>query len=136
MLHYVLHRIHNLRHAGLVVGAQQGSTVGSYDCLALMSEQLGEIGRVELQSGHALKGNGSAVVVLDYLRFNPGATGIGSGIYVRNEANRRHVALNIGGDGGHDISVFIERSLHAHCDKLVAEHLQQHQLLLGGRLGL
>ena len=134
MLHDVLHGIHNLSHAGFVVSAQEGRAVGRDDGLPLVGEQLGKIGRVQFQARDALQSYGRAVIVLDYLRLDILAGSVGSRVHVGDEAYLRHGPVDIRGDCGHHIAIFIEDGFDAHREKLVAEHLQEHEFLHFRRL--
>ena len=53
---------------------------------------------------------------------------------MRDEAELRGRAFDIGRNPAHDISVLVHIGLHAHGAELVAEHREQVQLLCRGRL--
>ena len=135
MLHDVLHRVHNLGHAGLVVGAQQGGAVGGDEGLAHVVQHLGELRGLERQAGHALQGNLAAVVVLNDLRLHIGARSVRGGIHMGDEAHGRHILVQIGRDAGHHVPELIQRHLHAQGLEFVFQHLEQVPLLGSRRLG-
>ena len=135
MLHYVLDSIHNLGHAGLVVGAQKCGAVGGNQRLSLVAQQFREISRIEFESGHALQLYRRTVVVLDYLGLDILAAGVGSRVDMGDETNLRHFPVDVGRDACHHVAELIQSGLDAHCEQLVAEHLKEHQFLCLGRLG-
>ena len=108
MGHDVLHGIHDLGHTGLVVGAEQGGSVGGDDGFSLMREQLGEFRGPEGEAGHSLEGDVGAVVVFDYLGADILAGCVGGGIDVGDESHGRHIRIDIRRDAAHYVSVFIE----------------------------
>ena len=129
VLHDVLHRVHDLRHTGLVVSSEQRSAVSGDDGLALVSQQFRELGRPQEQARHTFQCDVSTVVVLDDLRLDILSGSVRRRIHVRDEAYGRNFLVNVGRDGTHDVAVLVQGSLHAHIVQLLAEQLQQIQFL-------
>ena len=130
----VLHCVHDLRHAGLVVGAEERRAVGRDERLAHIMEHFRELGRHQRQARHAGKGDFPAVIVLHDLRLDVRARGVRGRIDMGDEADGRHLCLHIGRDASHHIPELIQRGLHAHRIQLRAQHPQQIQLLRRRRL--
>ncbi len=135
MLYQILHGGHDFCHAGLVIGPQKGGSVGGDERLAHVVQHFGELFRLELQAGNALEVNGAAVVVLNDLRLDIGPAGVGGGIHVSDEAHGRYVLAQIGREGSHHVSVFIQVHLNAHGLEFIPEHLEQVPLFGSRRLG-
>ena len=136
MGHDVLHRVHDLRHAGLVVGAEERRAVGRDERLAHIMEHFRELGRLQRQARHAGKGDLPAIIVFHDLRLDVRARGVRGRIDMGDEADGRYLRLHIGRDASHHIPELIQRGLHAHRVQLRAQHPQQIQLLRRGRLTL
>ena len=98
-------------------------------------QHFGELFRLKLKAGNALEVNGAAVVLLNDLRFDIGPAGVRRGIYVSDETHGRYFLAQIGREGSHHISVFIQVHLNAHGLEFIPEHLEQVPLLGGRRLG-
>ena len=92
----------DLRHAGLVVAAQEGGAVGGDEGFALLLEQGGEIAGGQGEAAGA-QGDVTAVVVFDDLGVDvlPGDAAVG--VHVGDEAHGG-VPLRCGGDGAVDIA--------------------------------
>ena len=114
---------HDLGHSGLVVGAEEGGPVGGHDCFSLMVKQFRELCRIQYEAGYAGQGDGAAVVVAYDLWLDVLAACVGSRVHVGDEAQLRHFLVQVGGDGGHHVAVFVQFGLDAHCLEFVAEHL-------------
>ena len=136
MRHDVLHRVHDFRYAGLVIGTQQRRAVGRDERLAHVMQHLRELGRLQRQSRHTLEGDFPAVIRLDDLRLDIRPGRIRRRIDMGDEAHRRHLLVHIGRNAAHHIPVLVERDLHAHPLQFIPQHPQQIPLLLGGRLAL
>ena len=136
VLHQVLDRIHDLRDAGLVVSAEQRSTVRRDEGLPLVVQQFRELGGLEIQAGHAPQGDVAAVIVLDDLRLDVGAGSVGRRVHVGDEAQFGRLYARGGGQGAHDIAVFVQRRFDAEGLQFIPQHAQQFQLLVGAGLGL
>ena len=134
MRHDILDGVHDLGHAGLVVGAEQRGAVGGDDRLALVREQLRELRGAQREARHALQGNVGAVVVRDDLRLDAGAGRVGRRVHMGDEAHGRDLLVDVGRDGGHYIAPFVQRRLDAEREQLVTQHAQQVQLLGFGGL--
>ena len=132
----VLDRVHDFRHAALVVGAQECRTVGRDERLAHIMEHFRELGRLQRQARHALERNLPAVIILHDLRLDVRARGVRGRIDMGDETDGRHLRLDIGRNASHHIPELIQRGLHAHRIQLLAQHPQQIQLLRRGRLAL
>ena len=135
MLHHILDRVHNLRHAGFVVCAEEGGSVRRDERLPHIMKHFREFLRLQPQAGNAFEVNGAAVVIGNDLRFHVFTAGIRRGIYMGDEAHGRHRFIDIRGDGGHDIAVFIQVYCYAQGLQFVPQHFQQVPLLGGGGLG-
>ena len=129
MGHDILHRIHYLGHAGLVIGAEKSGAIGGDDGLALMAEQFRELGRFQKEPRNTFQRDVGTVVVLDYLRFDILAGGVGGGVHVGDEAYRGHILLYIRGDAAHNVAVFIEFRLYSKVIQFLAKEFQEVQLL-------
>ena len=134
MFHEVLHRVHYLRHARLVVRTQQGGSVGGYDGLADVFEKLREFARIELQSRHSLELDGAAVVIADDLRTNSLARGIRRRIDVSDESDGRHFAVEVGREGRHNVSPLVEFRFEPQSLQFVAQNAQKVKLFRCRRL--
>ena len=108
MADYVLHRIHNLRHSGLVIGAQEGSPVGSDEGLSLIIKKFREFRRPQGQARVALERNVRTVIFTDDLRLHVLAGSIGRSVHVSYESDGRHLAVYVGRYPGHDVAIFIK----------------------------
>ena len=136
MLHDILHCAHDLGHARFVVGAKESSAVGGDDGFAFVGEEFGELGGVEAEAGHTLKGDRRAVVIGNDLRLYVFAGSVGGGVYMGDEADGGDVAVHICGDLAHYVAILVEGGLDAHGEKFVTQQAQQVELLAGAWLGL
>ena len=84
MVAKVAHGIDNLGNARLVVGTEQSGSVGDYNVLAAVRQQLGKGRRREHHTWPQL--DVAAVVGCHDARLDVAAAGIGAGVAVRNEA--------------------------------------------------
>ena len=128
MGHDILHRVHDFRHACLVVGSEKGGAVGGDYGFALMGQQFGEFGGFEHQAGNALQRDVGTVVVLYDLRLDVLAGSVGRGVHVGDEADCGHfggAGREVARDAAHHVAVFVEGGLDAKVIQLLAEKLQQ-----------
>ena len=136
VFHHILHGVHDFGDAGFIVGPEEGGAVGGDEGLALVLTHLGELFRLELQAGDALEVDGSAVVVFNDLGLDIGPGGVRRGIHVGDETHGGDFVVQVGGDGGHHVAVFVQADLHAEGRELVPEHLQKVPLAGGRGLAL
>ena len=136
MRHDVLHRVHDLRHAGLVIGPEEGRAVGGDERLSHEMKQFRELGRLQGQAGNPLQGNLPAVVLLNDLRLYIRPGSVRSRVHMGDEADGRHFLVHIGRDASHHVPELVQRGLHAHRVQFRAQHPQQVPLLLRRRLAL
>ena len=115
----ILDRIHDLRDAGLVVGAEQGRAVRRDEGLPFMVQQFREFGRFEIQARYAPEGNVATVIILDDLGLDVCSGGIGCRIDMGDETQFGSLDARCGGQGPHDITVFVQRGINAHRFQLV-----------------
>ena len=128
MIHNILHRVHDFSNTGFIVGAEQRSTVGGDDGLALMSQQFGEFGSLEAEARNTFQGDVGAVVVLDYLGLDVFSGGVGGGVHMGDEAdcgNFGSAGREIARDASHHIAVFVEGGLGAEVIQFLAQELQK-----------
>ena len=131
--HEVFRGGHNLRNAGLVVGAQQRRAVGVDQGVALEEGQLGEVRNPHRQL--AVQCDVAAVVLLDDVGFDILAAHVGRGVHMGDEPDHRGIlATRRRRDGAHHVTVLIHRDLgHAQCLHFVAQGGQQDFLFFGRR---
>ena len=134
MLHDVLHGVHDLSDASLVVRAEQGRAVGGDERLADVVQHFREFFRLQLQAWDAFQVDGATVVVFDDLGLDILAGGVRRGIDVGDETHSRDFLVDIGGDGGHYVAEFVKGRIDPHRDQFVAQQAQQVEFL--GRRGL
>ena len=82
---------HDLRHAGLVVGAEQRVAGGGDDVVADLGARTGIVGRVEhgLAAGQL---DHAAVVVAVHDRLDAAGGRVGADVHVRDQADHRRAA--------------------------------------------
>ena len=136
MLHDVLHRVHDLGHAGLVVRTQKGCAVGGDERLPHIMKHLRELRRLQRQSRHTFQRNVPAVIFIDDLRLDVRSRSVRSGVHVGDESDCRHFRLDVRRDRAHHVTIFIKSGFHSESLQLVAQHAEQIQLLLRRWLAL
>ena len=136
MREQVLRGGHDLRHAGLVVGAEQRRAVGVDERVPLEETQLGELR--DLHRELSVEDDVASVVLLDDAGTDILAAHVRRGVHMGDEADDRGVFTpGRRGDRAHHIAVAVHRNLgHAEILHLVAQGFEQHLLLLGRGEGL
>ena len=112
----IFHERHDLRHARLVVGAEQRGAVGHDKVVANMLRKRGEVLLVEHHAELLVDDDGAALVVLDDARVHALAARLGGGIHMGDETDCRSGSAfgKVGGDVPHHIAVLIDaRVFHA-----------------------
>ena len=112
----VLHERHDLRHARLVVGAEQRGTVGHDKIIADMLRKRGEVLLVEHHAELLVDDDGAALVVLNDAGVHALAARLGGGVHMGDETDSRSGGTfgKVGGDMAHHIAVLIDaRVFHA-----------------------
>ena len=117
MLHHAMDRLHDDRHARLVVGPEQGRAVGGDDRLA---DQFIECRRIVRRdnsrwfvtvSGGAcpsvLQGDRSALIVFDHLRLDVATGRLGRGVQMGTKTDRRGILAGVAGQCRGDDPVFV-----------------------------
>ena len=133
MFHDVLGGGHDFGHSGLVVGSEQGVAVGGYQGLAHIVFQLGEFLRVENHAFSLVESDGLAVIIFD----NPWLDTASRSIHMGDESYGGDVLFYVGGDGGHQVAVFVQLDiLQTHGNEFLAELLEEGELLVGTGLTL
>ena len=136
MAHQLLGHGHNLRHAGLVVRAEQGGAVGDHQVLADIFFQV----RVFLFAQDDLfflVEQDIPAVVFDHFGLDVVAGSVLGGVHVGDEADDRFVLLALGGrDGSVDVTLVIHKGV-GDADLLHLLHQRRGQdfLVGGGRDG-
>src|SRR5699024_8465261 len=127
---------HDLGHAGLVVGPQQGGAVGGDQGLALHAGQEGEVLDPHHRAGGG-QGDVPAVVVLVQDGADVFAGGVGGGVHVGDQAQGGPVlAAGRGGQGAVNIAVLVHGGvLHPQGLEFLHQHPGQIELALGGGVG-
>ena len=126
----------DLRHAGFVIGTQQGGAVGGDEGLALQLFQEGEGGDLQHRPGGRQQ-HVPAVVVLMQDGVDVFARGVGGGVHVGNEAQRGQLlAAGGGGQGAVDVAVLVHPGiLNAEGFHFLHEDAGQVKLPLRRRVG-
>ena len=127
---------HDLGHAGLVVGAQQGGAVGGDEGLALERGQEGEVRHFHHGAGGG-QGDVAAVIVLVQDGLDVLAGGVGRGVHVGDQAQGGPLlAAGGGGQRAVYIAVLVHHGvLHTQGVEFLHQHPGQVELALGGRMG-
>jgi hypothetical protein len=115
-------RGHDLRHAGLVVGAQQRVAAGGDDVVPFLAGKLLEHRRIE-HGAVARQLEHGAVVAAVHDRLDARARLVGAGVDVGDEADRRRVAVDRRRQRGHHVAVIVELGV---LEPGVLELLDQH----------
>src|SRR5262249_52395568 len=95
-------QFHDHGQARLVVGAQERRAVAGDDRAADELAQLGIVGDADDLRLVAGQREVAAIIVSDYLRFDPGAGRVGGGVNVRIEGDCRDGFFDRGGNGRGD----------------------------------
>ena len=111
MLFQIDHRGDDFGDARLVVGTEQGLAIGHNQVFALMVEQFGELGGGKDDILFGAKRDVLAVIVGHDAGFHVLAAHIGAGIHVGYEADSGDRLVGIGGKGGEEIPVLVQRDL-------------------------
>ena len=137
MFHDVLGGGHDFGYSGLVVGSEQGVAVGGDQGLAHIVLQLGEFFRVENHAFSLVESDGLAVIIFDNPWLDTASRSIGRGVHMGDESYGGDVLFYVGGDGGHQVAVFVQNDiLQAHGYEFLAELLEEGELLVGTGLTL
>ena len=124
----------DLRHAGLVVGSQQGGAVGDDQLLADVPLQEGEV--LHLQAPGFFQGQVPALIG-DDLRMDVRPADGGGGVHVGDEAQGRSLAPGGGGQQGIHIAVVVHVGpLQAQLRQLLGQIPAQNLLVVGGGDGV
>ena len=123
-----------LRDTGLVIGPQEGRTVGGDQSLADIVEHLREFRRLQCEPLYPFQGNLPTVIFLDNLRLDIGSGSVRGCVHVGYEADGRDLLPYIGRDLSHYVSIFIQGCLHSKLEEFVPKQSQEVQLLRRGRL--
>ena len=123
---------HDLRHAGLVVCAEDGGAVGDDEGLAAEGGEMGEGGGAQRAPARAQL-DVAAVVVLDHAGLDVLAGEIGDGVNVGEEADAGLVLqARRGGQGGVDVAVLVHvHVLRAELVQLPLQDVRKIKLPLG-----
>ena len=125
-------RGHDLRDAGLVVGAQQRVAAGGHDVVALLAGQLGHLRRVEHGVVARQLDRAAGVGAVDD-RLDPRARCIGARVDVGEEPDDRRGAVGRG-QRGHHVAVVVELGVReAGGLELLDEHAREVELAGGAR---
>ena len=124
----------DLRHAGLVVGSQQGGAVGDDQLLTDVPLQEGEV--LHFQASGLLQGQVPALIG-DDLRMDVRPADGGGGVHVGDEAQGRSLAPGGGGQQGIHIAVVVHVGpLQAQLRQLLGQIPAQNLLVVGGGDGV
>ena len=128
-----LHQGHDLRHARLVVAAQNGGAVGGDEGLALQLQEAGEILGGQDAAGIP-QGDVAAVVVVDQRGFHVLPGEVGDGVHVGDEAQPGLVLVaGSGGQGAVDVAFVADPGvLDAQFLKLLDQEPSEVELALRG----
>ena len=122
---------HDLRHARLVVGAQQRRAVRVDQRMSLEEAQLRKVRDFHRHAG--VQPDVLAVVILYDVRFHVGAAHIGCGVHVGDESDDGgFFAAGRRGDRTHGVAVLVHRDLgEAQGLHLFGQIIEQHPLFRG-----
>jgi hypothetical protein len=121
-------RGHDLRDAGLVVGAQQRVAARGHDVVALLAGQLGHRRGIEHRVVARELDGAAGVGAMDD-RLDPRARRVGARVDVGDEPDHRRLAVDGGGKRGHHVAVVVERCvLDADGLQLLDEHPREVEL--------
>ena len=95
---------------GFVVGTEQGVTAGNDEFLALVVVHLGELNGVEHDAG-LLAQDDRLTLILNDAGLHVVAAHVGRGVHVGNKADGGHGLVGVGGQGGKQVAVVIERDV-------------------------
>ena len=131
MFHDVLGGGHDFGHSGLVIGSEQGVAVGGDQGLTDIVQQLGKFFRVENHAFSLVESDGLAVIIFDNPWLDTASRSIGRGVHMGDESYGGDVLFYVGGDGGHQVAVFVQLYiLQSHGLQLFAELVQEANCLL------
>ena len=131
----VSHGADDFGNARLVVGAEQRGAVGHNQVLTFVAEQFGELLGRQHDAVFGIEGDDGAVVVTHNPRLDVQTGHVGRCVEVSDKTDSRHMlALNIAGEGSHEVAVIIESDvLEVHGLQLVAQMACKHHLPRRGR---
>ena len=128
-------RSHDLRDAGLVVGAEERRAVGRDQVVPDVVLELGRFGRANRLARVAERD--VAAFVMDPLRRDAGSAHLARRIDVREERDRRHLVVDGGRERRGHVAVLVDRGVREpDLLELVAEEAQQVELFLRARVRL
>ena len=107
VLNDILHGVHNLGNAGLVVGAKQRRAVGRDQSFTLMSQHLGELRGAQTKPRHTPERDVAAVVIRYYLGLYILARSVGRRVHMSNKTKLGSFDAGRGGNRGHHIAVIV-----------------------------
>lgn len=138
MVHEVVDGGYYLGYSGLVVGSEQGCTVGDDEVLSFIGEQFGELRGGEDDAFGRVEGDVGAVVALDYAWRHMASAHVGRRVEMGYEAYCGHLTVGVGGECGHQVSVVVEGDIRqAHGTKLFLKLACEYHLSRcgGGHIG-
>ena len=106
MVTQIAHGLYNLCDTGLVVGTQQGVSVSHNQVLASVVQQFREFLRTADDTFREL--DLTTIVVADDLWLDVGSAAIRTSVVVGDEADGRHLLLDIRGKGRIEITLLVE----------------------------
>ena len=126
----VCDRGHDLGHAGLVVGPEQGRAVGGDEIVPDLPLQQGQLLRIEHDARIAGQHDAAAVVALVHLRVDAGAGHVRRRVDMRDQPDRRRRLDAV--ERAVDVAVLVEPDVvEPDLLQLVAQHPREVELLLG-----
>ena len=108
VLDEVDHGLHDLGDAGLVVGTEQGVSVGDDEVFALVCPELGELCGRECDALGSVEGDVPAVIGTDDARSHVGTRAVGACVHVGDEADGGDAFVCVGRQGGVEITLVRE----------------------------
>ena len=133
----IFHGGHDLRHAGLVVGSQQGGAVGDDQVLAHIFGQALKLGGLHGDLLFLVQEDVVPLIV-DNAGLYISAGGAGGGVHVGNEAHTGDaLTARSGGQPAVDVAILVHVSVvQTHLTQFRGQGFPQYLLLFGGGSGL
>ena len=134
--HQIGHGGDYLGDARLVVGTQEGGSVGNDEVLAHMVFQFGELFYACCDARCLVQNDVCSVIVVDDTGFYVGSATVGARVHMGNKADGRDLSVGVGRQGGIDVCMLVHlHLLHAEGFELVLQIACQYILLLRTRAG-